>query len=108
MNPLLPYLLEILLGVGAFLLTVLIFVLRGIRENQSRIWNWAREETDTIEKKIDTARQITDSELRDLRRWVRHEFRTMYGEMIELARLVGKAGADVEESIHNRLATWED
>lgn len=73
-------------AIGAFLF----FVLRGIRDNQKDIWNWAREEVSKINTSVFQTSISTQEGLTDVRRWVRHEFRHMYGELIELARIAGK------------------
>ena len=91
-------------GIGA----LLTFILRGIRETQKDIWAWAREETRVIEEKIDKRGALADAEMRDIRRWVRHEFRSMYSELIAITQVLGKHGADIEESIHKRLEQMAD
>lgn len=102
------YWLELTIAAFSILVMLLIFVLRGIRENQARIWNWAREETHIIERKLDNSAKLTDAEFRDLRRWVRHEVRTVYAEMIEMSRVLGEQGKPIETSIHDRLTRWEE
>ena len=99
---------EILLVVTGIIGAFLFFVLRGIRDNQTRIWEWAREETHIIEDKIDKRDQRTDQEMADLRRWVRHENRNVYCTLIELTKLLGEHGKEIEGDIHKRLEQIAD
>lgn len=95
----------VIVGIVGFLF---VFVLKGIKDNQTKIWDWARDETKTIADKIDRRSAVVDETLKDMKRWVRHEHRAMYSELIELARIVGREGKTVEDSILNRLSTLSD
>lgn len=88
-------------AVGAFLF----YVLRGIRDNQTRIWDWAAGEVRSLHSEVKAASAIHAVEAVDTRRWVRHALRDVYGEMLELTRVVGgKDADDVAKSITNRLS----
>lgn len=84
---------------------LLFFVLRGIRDNQTRIWDWAAGEVNSLHAEVKSASDDYTAEALDTRRWVRHALRDMYGELLELARVVGgKDADDVAKSITNRLS----
>lgn len=88
-------------GVGA----LLFFVLRGIRDNQTRIWDWAAGEVNSLHAEVQAAAGRHATESIDTRRWVRHALSDVYGELIELARVVGGTDADdVVKSITHRLS----
>lgn len=55
-----------------------------------------------------TVREIR-TELKDRSRWMRHEIRTVYCELIELAKSIPHKDADdVHDSVRKRLTGWDD
>lgn len=88
-------------GVG----TLLFFVLRGIRDNQVRIWEWAISEVAELNKEIRNSNDRHAKDSLDNRRWVRHELRSMYMELLAVLRLIGtKESREIEASINKRLS----
>lgn len=91
-------------GVGG----LLFFVLRGIRENQTRIWDWAIAEVKSLHGEVRLTHSRHTADQLDNRRWIRHEIRTMYQAIIVLTQQLGTEGAkDLEADIHARLAKGE-
>lgn len=102
-------------GVGALIAGFLFFILKGISNKQNtqhnlsnKIWSWARSAVGGLKQDIVADRDLHDKELRDIRRWVRHRERTMYTEMLELAKLIGHPADDVAQSIRKTLEQDRD
>lgn len=89
----------LLAAVGAFLF----FMLHGMRRNQYAIWEWAKEETKELARKVEKRNDLTETQLREMWRWMRHEVRSLYGEILEIVKKMGKEGEDVEKSIRTRI-----
>lgn len=68
---------------------LLFFVLKGIRENQTRIWDWAIGEVKSLHSEVRIVNTRIAADNMDTKRWVRHEFRTMYQTIIVLSQLIG-------------------
>lgn len=99
-------------GVGVLLAGFLLFILKGIGAKQNaqsslsnRIWAWAKREVGGLRTDMQDGRSMQDTEMRDIRRWVRHRERCMYTEMLEITRLIGSSADDVAGSIRKTLGS---
>lgn len=83
---------------------LLFFVLKGIRENQTRIWDWAIAEVKSLHTEMRVANTRIAADNMDTKQWVRHEFRTMYQTIIVLSKLIGTADSkELEKDINVHL-----
>lgn len=91
-------------GIGG----LLFFVLRGIRENQTRIWDWAIAEVKSLHSEVRLTHSRHTADQLDNKRWIRHEIRTMYQAIIVLTQQLGTEGAkELEADIMARLSKGE-